>query len=304
MNNQSDLIAGLERYRTVTPRAENIHRVKHSVMVTLAACILLAGSADLFAQSRVFYDNFEANNTDLWSYDYSKCVPTARGVDGGGPRNGTYMVQCNWNGVAAWNDAANRSSLRSPSWRYDNEFLIRVWVRLDADVDQVNGAKIFRINNYPGHGMFAQNYWPSKADVFFHWDRVGDSVEGPLTWSGGNINDHLWHKYEIYHKNNTIGKTDGIIRMWFDGVLKVDYTGKTRANDGTQWNALSLMSNWSSNPGWEHDANNHVYWDDIEIYSDYGTGASGSMATATIASNDLSLSPPSNLRVIRPPDPQ
>ena len=38
------------------------------------------------------------------------------------------------------------------------------------------------------------------------------------------------------------------------------------------------------NPGWEHDANNHVYWDDFEIYSDAtnGTPVTGNLSDASV----------------------
>ncbi len=42
------------------------------------------------------------------------------------------------------------------------------------------------------------------------------------------------------------------------------------------------MSNWSNMPGWEHGANNHIYWDDIEMYTDTGVGGTGQMSDASI----------------------
>lgn len=304
MKGRYKIMAGLRGATTGTVRREDAHRGMHHLVATLAAAILLVGSNDLHAQGRVFYDNFEANQTNQWSYEYSKCTTATTAADGGSPRSGTFMAKCNWNGVAAWNSNDNRSSLLLPSWRYTNEFFLRVWVRHDANVDNVDGSKLLRMSGaYPEHSMYlAARPGP---EMFAYWEGVGDGVRGPLTYNGG-MWDRRWHKIEIYHKNNTIGKTDGILRLWNDGVLRIDYRGKTRSSKGIPWDSLTLMSNWSSNPGWEHDALNNVYWDDIEIYSDLGTGATGSMASATIsASPQLSLpAPPTNARVIRSPDPQ
>ena len=41
-----------------------------------------------------------------------------------------------------------------------------------------------------------------------------------------------------------------------------------------------ITSNWAD----AHDAANHIYFDEIEIYSDTGTGATGLMSDATISS--------------------
>jgi hypothetical protein len=68
---------------------------------------------------------------------------------------------------------------------------------------------------------------------------------------------------------------------------------------GGRREGLNLPSNWSSNPGWEHDAVNNVYFDDVEIYSDMGTGATGSMADASITvGGGTGVQQPRNLRVI------
>jgi hypothetical protein len=138
--------------------------------------------------------------------------------------------------------------------------------------------------NYPHHSMYmaAEMDSPEKQMVVF-WESVDQGVTGPLTYNGGVGGDHRWHKIEIYIRHNTIGQNDGVIRFWNDGVLRIDAQNtRTRSSTGQKWAELSLMSNWSNNPGWEHDAINNVYWDDIEIYSDLGAGAVGSMFDGTV----------------------
>lgn len=94
--NRHIIMAGLPWSTAMTH--QYAHRVKHGLVATLALAMLLVGSSTVHAQGRVFYDNFEANNTDQWSFEYSKCIPAARGADGGNPHTGAFMAKCNWNG--------------------------------------------------------------------------------------------------------------------------------------------------------------------------------------------------------------
>ncbi len=53
-------------------------------------------------------------------------------------------------------------------------------------------------------------------------------------------------------------------------------THRTKAG----WDNFYWPSNWASNPGCEHDAENHIYLDEVEIFSDMARGdlALGPMA--------------------------
>jgi hypothetical protein len=90
------------------------------------------------------------------------------------------------------------------------------------------------------------------------------------------------------------------LKVWQDGKIKQQAVNIVSAAPNSRWFPVHIMSNWSSNPGWEHDANNHAYWDDFEIYTDTGTGASGTMADGTISTTAQPAAPaaPTNLRVV------
>jgi len=233
----------------------------------------------------VFSDDFESGNVSKWSADgtRSMCTVVQRGVDGGAPHGASGMLQCNWNGVVAWNDPNAYSTVTLPqsAWNYNSEFLIRMWLRYDGDVSHTYGGKVVRL--FPD----------DKLDSFYIISQMTDSggpaqvvwealsgVQGPTLWAGGPLGDQHWHKVEIYMKASPI--LSGTAKVWIDGRLVQALTNAVTTAAGHTWGPLYLMSNWSSNPGWEHGANNHVYWDDVEIFTDTGTGASGSMSDATI----------------------
>jgi hypothetical protein len=251
------------------------------VAVTGLAVMGLANAA-----GRVFSDDFEAGNTSKWSLDGSRtmCSATRSSIDGRATHAGSYMLECNWNGLVAWDHADSFSVAVLPSWDYSSEFLVRMWVRYASDVDRVVGAKLMRL--YPG-GQTGSMYVGGQLEksggpLLCAWEMIAGS-SGPVAWGDGSpFADGQWHKLEIYVKHNTAGATDGILRIWQDGTLKQDARNLVTAAAGAKWYPLYLMSNWSNNPGWEHDAANHVYWDDIEVYSDRGSGGSGLLADATI----------------------
>ena len=261
--------------------------VKLSSVVLLAA--LGAAAAQTQAAGRVFYDNFESGNANQWSSDgsRSRCVVVGKGVDGGSPHSGSDQLECNWNGAVSWDATNAYSTLMLPqsSWKYGSEYLIRFWLRYDADVDKVNGGKVFRL--YPGNNLDSF-YIGAQMNVaggpaFIYWELI-NGTPGPEFWGGTTtLGDTKWHKIEIYVK----AAVGGAVKVWYDGSLVQQ--GTNLSTNGA-WGPMYLMSNWSNNPGWEHDANNHVYWDDIEIYSDSGSGASGTLADASISSGSTSTS--------------
>ena len=147
-------------------------------------------------------------------------------------------------------------------------------------------------------------------ELFIYFEAIdGAQMPDGLTYNGGVAGDRKWHQLEIYVKDNTPGNLDGEVKVWVDDGLKLHVSStKSVSSTGQQWDHIVLNSNWSNNPGWEHDATNNVYWDDVEIYSDRATGATGSMAQGTIASSSTPATAPpaapTAVRVIRAPDPQ
>jgi len=234
---------------------------------------------------RVFHDDFEDGTTNKWGSGRSRAlVSTIR------PRSGTYSAESNWNGAVSWESLESLRGLSLGSWPYQDEFLIRFWLRVDEDVDSTSegmgaGPKLFRL-------PFSQDRGGNEIIWSFMRAHVTIRVnEHPLRsiWSCADFADREWHKVEIYVRDTT----DGAIRMWFDDEeltcansssgLGLPYFGNTHENDAG-WDNFYWPSNWSGPPGCcEHDAENHMYLDDVEIFSDAATGdpTLGSLSAGT-----------------------
>lgn len=278
-------------------------------MRSLATALILMLAAiphSSSAAGRVFFEDFESYNVGTlpatqWQQDlpHNLLQVVTSSVDGrAGPHSGTKMGMGNWDG-----NANDFTTAKLSSWSYTREFLIRLWVRYDADVDHVTGNKAFRLDNFqspPAESYYFDGQVESQptAPMFSFWEVVaGKTITGSPyeNFNGGPLGDTKWHKIEIYVKHNTVGQKDGILRVWNDGNLVHDITGIQSVTDGNKWYPMYLMSNWSN---FAHDANNHAYWDDIEIFSDTGTGGTGNMFDATICDGPTCKPPkPLNLRV-------
>lgn len=285
-------------------------RATGSRWISILAILALAGtSTGADAAGRVFYEDWSSGDTSKWpqsgTYDRAKVV--TQSVDGQSPPFGAkYMAQANWSGLP---DAGNSvyESLTQPASAipYNEELFIRMWVRGASDIDPVDGAKWFRMGEYSKGNSF---YWAVQMNYgsgatlgrfFSIIETVGGAGPNYVNYSETmGIGNGKWHKIEIYFLERA--DATGIHRVWVDGVLNFERTGiVTKAANGAKWGEFTFVSNWSRNPGWEHDGSNHTNWGPIEVYSDTGTGATGNMFDATISAGDDAKvpSPPKDVSV-------
>lgn len=267
--------------------------------IAFVALVFIFLSSGANAAGRVFYDGFEDGTTNAWapgesSGYYAKCDVVTSALDGlAGPKSGTRMARCNWDGTQGNFGHRSQEMIKS-GWSKSRESFIRWWARADNDIDYAQGSKMFRA---PGAISYAaiQFEQGASASLFSVIYKSNNVQIGTTNWGcGPALRGASWHKYEIYFLESTSGQNNGIARIWIDGSLCWEALNvNTDDPQGSgYWADFHLMSNWSLNTGWEHDANNHMYWDEFEIYSDTGSGATGSMANATITQGGADTTPP------------
>lgn len=266
-------------------------------LILLSPLLLLDMS---YAAGRVFYDGFEDGTTSQWATDTgrNRCPVVSLAQDKTvGPRSGSRMLQCNWNGTVAWNNPANFETLILNSWNYSSEVLIRFWIRTDKDFGGLSGPKFMRIGSDSAGSTLSFMGMHVGAGLTADFYNTTDGSIGNTYWgAGSDAANGAWHKIELYIKNSS---TTGVMRLWEDG-LKIWETVNT--NTVLNWRPFYISSNWSGASGCcDHDASNHIYWDEFEIYSDAGTGGVGNLSDATITmggGSGVSIPPaPTNLQV-------
>lgn len=142
--------------------------------------------------------------------------------------------------------------------------------------------------------------WGAEGDTInMNYDQnhrviIGDSLlKSNIPFS---TSDDSWHTVIIYLKHNTLGSSDGQMRMWWDGVevtWSIEYGTisdnlSIPFNTGySVWPAKNLAWGYQSRPGW--GAENVAFWDDIIVASTEAevlafTGSSVSAEATTIGS--------------------
>ncbi|MEK7389051.1 MAG: hypothetical protein AAB036_05080 [Elusimicrobiota bacterium] len=272
------------------------------LIIALVALCPLALADISYAAGRIFFDDAETGNANLWTADGTrpKCTVVSSSADRlKGPYAGSYMIQCNDPG-SAW------QTLRGPTFSIGSEVLYRYRVRVDSNHDSTDGSvhKIGRIFHWTGDSN-------TYVDVFSMVGGVGDqglrndliidgerARGGALYW-GDHPNDHTaspstWHQVEYY-----INTITGAAKVWHDDILvQNEVYGPVRGGVGNA-GEFYMTSNWED----ARDGTNYVYFDNVEIFTDLGTGGVGSLSLGDIAqgggSSGAATPPalPTNLRV-------
>lgn len=271
----------------------SISMVRQHFLIAVIVLLLPMSQSLSHAAGRIFYDDFESGNTNLWGQDgtRNRCQVVTAAADGvAGPRAGTRMARCNWNATLAYYDPAAYETLVLGNFSYNNELFVRAWFRPDQNLvkTELSATKIFRyytndpVNCDSEHLIRSGLNGLMEGGVFW-----GTQV---TTYYGGAIGDNTaspssWHKIERYFNQAT-----GQVKTWHDGVL---VRNVTVTPGSCRWYPFYLTSNWG-------DAERHlisttlnyVYFDEFEVFSDTGSGASGLMSNATISA----VPAPPNLR--------
>lgn len=235
--------------------------------------------------TRVFVDTVESGSLNaVWHDNGTPCTVVSSSDDAVAVVSGSFQMRCNWDGDngVPFGHSHTEQWIEGGDLPWTSEYLVRFRYRHDANVDHVNGAKFMRPSydmNGPDEGdaqwawIIACNY----ADLSDGW-WMGEGLPGSDYDIGPACSVHDEHEMEYYvYKHASAGQ----IKVWTDGTHQITYTGDTSGITLS----LNMLSNWSLNEGWDHDALNTVYVDDFEIFSDAtsGTPAAGSLSEGTIA---------------------
>lgn len=245
----------------------------------LLTAVLLMLPVRAHAQVRVLHETFASVPTNP-AFFTTKCPPV---MVGGEP-----AAECNWNGTLHWQDP-NKLVDMGVAAPGTGPMLFRVEVLLDPDIDIKDGSKLFRFGNIGTVNwdffvtcQFFKGTSPGGADILISdGDRTMWGRDG--SWRPLNNVDcyqrGVWYQLAVYVDATTV-------RFFWRGQLIQEFpavAGKPYplTGDGRKF---YMPSNWSSNPGWEHDASNRTRWRKLEIFSQSGAGdpATGSLRDNTV----------------------
>ncbi len=174
------------------------------------------------------------------------------------------MARCNHDGVVAWSETEEFETLRLDTSDYGSELLVRLRFRADENVDRTCGAPLkilrFFVLAAAHHDMFG-GIWCSEG---LRNEGVVANEQMATYWGASDTagDSTAWHTVAYYFNQST-----GAIRVWHDGVLARDEAPAPGFGE-TRWEPLYPVST----RGDAHDALNHVYFDEVEVFSDSTSG--------------------------------
>jgi hypothetical protein len=162
------------------------------------------------------------------------------------------------------------------------------WMKLNADWPDGNGWKPGRATNSASNANTTE-YWGTGYPVATHplqtftygtgftgvTNNTGVLWDAPAnSWKGN------WHHWAIYmQKNTTASSANGILRIWIDGVLKVNRSNMTFWSANTYfYNMFYFPSNTNCRTGHLNECypgtdwtGMYLYVDNVEIWDDMPT---------------------------------
>lgn len=272
-------------------------------MKKLLLLLLLVLSFNAQADGCIFSDDFEAYSDGTmptgggtgavhWFADGSRIRPVVvSGTQSGlGPYAGTHYIKGIFDGTYLPDNGDGMfTTMRLTTSNYAHKLFFRVFVR---QFGVTTGFKFLRhfvtspayvdhyqsTGNAPGSSTLGFKdecpYTGSGCDSQTYW---GDGDQPPSYTHVGTDStwvNSVWHKIEWYY-DNTGGSSNSVMKVWHDGLL---IANRTTLTFPTTWDDFYLMSNGDANA----NPTNLMYFDNFEVYSDNGTGGTGSMSSATI----------------------
>jgi hypothetical protein len=265
--------------------------MKHSHILSIAILVLFAFS---FSATRLFYDGFEDGTLHKWNTAPNAALTGPNippSVISLGSHSGTHCISINWDGTKAWNAPGVQTMMSLDSFAYTSTVFTRFWVKIDPDFDTPpngGGPKIFKWGNGNPKELYLV---PRMGDNVALSEFSNASIPMVSFWGNtqSRVGGNTWHKIEQYMETGNAAT----IKLWVDGVLVNQWTA-LNTNVGGTWFPLWWASNWTGATGCcDHDASNHLYVDDFEVFSDATSGeaTTGNMADASIQASSLIIKP-------------
>jgi hypothetical protein len=102
--------------------------------------------------------------------------------------------------------------------------------------------------------------WTGPGQWDGDWRGMNQNVGSPYRLRTGE-----WECIEVMIRLNTVGRNDGAIRMWINGVLKLDYQDVVIRNNSTALNALQITGWYTAGPS----RTQRSWIDDVVVSSQY-----------------------------------
>ena len=218
--------------------------------------LFLFWAVNVNAQILLFSDNFDDGNTSDWHL-----VNAELSTDH--PHSGSYCVK-----VTHRQTAMLRKELEMATMLNYNEITIIYWWYTDPSWVTGTGVKYCRLR-VPDQTMqtelwFEESLGHEPCALGGH--QYGTNAQSERSFYPGteqSYNKGQWMKIQIRYVYNSPGRSDGILQIWFNDVLKYNYSNVGYRNStNIAYNQFYLPSNIGTS-----NSNCINYIDDVEIWA-------------------------------------
>lgn len=272
----------------------------------LAALFFVAAIFDLqSAKAATFSDNFDSYADDVaveaagWSLDYTT-------LESSGCRSGKCLMATISTGgwlqyiTHSLNEAAPYIRFYAKRTNYPGGAGGSKFLKLFGDQSGEGYANTTLIQTYQsgqfyaaitGDGSGTANdqmcnwYWGN------HTPQVQSGCTGVASVHGGTLDmaDNQWYEFEYHVYPNTNGNADGVIQLWVDGVLRLEYTGVVMRNDANTRNFSTFRFVDYVNETYTPSSPYQLWFDDVVVSQSYVGPIGGSDTIAPASPSGLSV---------------
>lgn len=198
---------------------------------------------------KLFSDDFESGDFTRWSSIAKQAKVTVEKV-----HNGNFAV------IADQSSFGWGGELQKSFTSQDQVYIQFYWfIPNDFDAAWASGRHLFRLGS-SGNAQLDTEPGDGKLKIVSFWSRE-------LLFSSTVANGlprGRWFKFGLFYKLNTVGSSDGVLRIWVDGTLTFDKVGQTFRSNSDQISRLRLVTNYDNCS----DKRCRYFMDDVEIWND------------------------------------
>lgn len=255
--------------------------------ITISGQYTASGKRETASQVTLYATDFESDDPDLVP-SWERATPTYATLNTnpsfahGGSNSGSFRYAMS----AGAPGSADHTVWAGQYFTAGSHVFVRAWVyfKSPADAQKGKGAQrklICVSDNVPGYDsweVILTSYEttsgpPSTIALAFVSQGGGCFGSQDVDWMGSvyDMNWDTWYALEIEVQTNTPSASppyDGIVRVWRDGVLKLERTDfKVNGNCSTQ--AAYVSMGWQMNRYLGEAVDEYRYWDDVRVSTSY-----------------------------------
>ncbi|MES9851631.1 MAG: hypothetical protein ABW170_07355 [Candidatus Thiodiazotropha sp. L084R] len=224
--------------------------------IILASLLLLLSSTVYAAQGLPFTTSFESGDLSDWfwgNHSNTTVINTPDAFEGNYCAQMDYSATTNWDNYMDYYFGDHVTITSHTQGQAANELWLKFNVKYAAQGEPSQKQKLALVNFTNGQ----DNQRRYQVIIYSYLGEYGIEHSYIDSWrffllpqnvggAASPVRPGQWDTLKVYFRNNTPGSSDGIVRMWINGELKLEHTN-VNLRESTNFNPNKLiMSSWNN----------------------------------------------------------